>query len=178
MILLSGLICGAMARERALGAFRRFRQADSRAEFHDGLVEIAGASAIDQLVRDGGETVAGSGRSDVAGIGSEAAEHAQRITINGGVRQSESDARHGCRGVIADSGEGSDGRVIVGERAALCNLDGSFPEIAGAGIISEAGPGRKYIVFPRCRQASQRLERAAGIVRNKAGRRRPAFAEA
>lgn len=96
---------------------------------------------------EGGDAEAGGLLGDVAGVGGVAGDDAEDIAVDADVGEAEGDARDGAGGVVADAGEGADFVVSGGEAAEGEHLLGGALEVAGAGVIAEAGPGGEEVGF-------------------------------
>ena len=79
------------------------------------------------------------------------ADDANHVAIDGGMRQTERDAGDGCRCVIADAGERTNGIVITGKRSVHLNR---LPlQVSRAAVVSEAGPRFQQVFLRRARQS-------------------------
>lgn len=119
------------------------RGAEGGTEFHHGLVEVAGVARIEEGSGDFLEAGAGGGRLDVRGIVRKAGEDAGDIAVEGGVGELKGDAGDGGGSVVTDAGEFVDLVVSGWKSATFDDGLGGSPEVAGAGIVAEAGPGGK-----------------------------------
>ena len=133
--------------ERADQAERIARQADGGAEFHQGLIEMAGLARVQPLLRDLAEAFAGAGGGDVGGIVGHAGDHAEHVAVQHGEGQVERDAADRGGGVIADAGEGADGVIVPRKAAGSGDLLRGAAQIAGARVVAEAAPQGQHVVF-------------------------------
>ena len=132
---------GAVGAHGADAAAGRAAMADSGAEFHNGLIVIAGARGAEKGIGERGE---GGGRVRAVavggGIGRDAGEQADDVAIDDGGGGVESDARDGGGGVGADAGEGLPLVAGAGEGRKGDEVLGEAVEVAGAGVVAEAFP--------------------------------------
>lgn len=116
--------------------------ADAGAEFHHGLVEIAGMGGVEEGLGEGPEGRGGGGGIAVeGGIGEEAGKEADDVAVDHSDGEAAGDAADGGGGVGADSGQAgpvfrSDGGGGAGGEGL-----GEGVEEAGAAVIAEALPG-------------------------------------
>ena len=71
----------AAARDGAVGAARRLRRADHFAEFHQGLIPIAGRFVCEEMLGHVGEALPAAGRAKVATNCAEPGENARDVTV-------------------------------------------------------------------------------------------------
>ena len=115
-------------------------------------------AAAHPLPGDRPEAFAGARRSDVGGGVGHPRHHPEDVAIHRRVGQLEGDAGDGGCGIVADPRQRADGRIVARETARGHHLPGGAPQIAGARIISQAGPQRQHILFLRRRQRFHRGE--------------------
>ncbi len=134
--------CATRAREWARGATRRLWSADCLAEFHEGLVPIAGSFASEKRLGARAELFPAAGRTEVALDRAEASENAGNVAIEDGERDVVGDAQDGSGGVTADAREFQGGVEFTGKFSIVLRDDflGGAVEIASACVIAEAGP--------------------------------------
>lgn len=144
--------------EAAGVAVRRARGADEGAELHEGLIVVAGPAGGD------GKSAEAVDLFSVAGAGGIEAEHAPEeaagVGVDGGVAKTEGDGGDGSRGVAAEAGEREEVVEGVGEAAGAVVDDGAGGgvEVAGAGVVAQAGPEAEDIVERRGGEGFRRRE--------------------
>ena len=128
-------------------AGRLLRGADGGAEVHHGLGEVAGAGRGCQ--GGGADTDLGFRRRHGLGDAKEAGDDALDVTVDHRRRAIEGDGRDRRRRIGADAGEREEPLFGFGEAAAELAGDGlgAGLEIAGAGIVTEPGPGLHDVLF-------------------------------
>ena len=133
-------------------AGRRLRRADGGAEIHHGLGEIAGAPWRRQSARQPGNFRLRRRQRRVDRI--KPRDDALDIAVDRRRRRIERDGGDGGGGIGADAGQSAKTLFARGELTAV-PLDhdaGASVQIAGAGVIAEAGPGLEHVVERRRRQ--------------------------
>ena len=132
---------GATFADRAGEAHRRFGKADCGAEFHHGLIEIAGALGVDEVFGGAAEFTAAGYAGD--GLVAEVAgEDALDVAVDGSDRLAKSDRGNGCGGVNADAGKTAEGGGGGWNLALVFGDDGAGGLMQGAraAVVAEAAP--------------------------------------
>ena len=112
------------------------------------------------MADDGAESLARARRGDVGRVVFHAGDHTQDVAIDYRVRQTESNAGDGGRGIVADAGQSADGLIMAREAAGRGDLLRGAAQIAGARIVSQAGPQREHVLF---RRGGQRFHRGEPV---------------
>lgn len=125
------------------------RTADERAQFHKRRIMLAGISAREDLRSGGPELLAAGARVDRRLQIEETGEDAGDVRFDDRDRLGEGEGRNGIRGVSANSGELLNrGKVFRENAGVLFHYgDGGRPQISSAGVVAEALPGVKDIIF-------------------------------
>ena len=133
--------CGATFADRAGEAHGRFGEAEGGAELHHGLVEIAGALAVDEVF-GGAAEFAAAGYAGDGLVAEVASEDALDVAIDGSDGLAKSDRGHGRGGVDADAGKTAEGCRSGGNLSLMFGDDGAggFMEGACAAVVAEAAP--------------------------------------
>ena len=134
-----GLAVGAEGADEAL---RIAWGADGGAEFHEGLVEVAGAFGGDEGFGAGPEFFLRGGEGDVFGDGKEAGEDAHDVAIKDRGGLIEGDRGNGAGGVATDAGERGEGVSGSRENAGVegDDLFGGGVKMFSPTVVAEAGP--------------------------------------
>ena len=160
-------MCEAEAAERAVGAVRSpVRQADGRAEVHEGLIEGAGILSAwimwGERILDG---TADGQQCDILTALQDAHGDAQYVAVDGRQRQAEGNRADGAGGIAPDARQRQE-RCKVGRHLSaevFNNLAGSLLEIARAVVVAEPLPEfhEELVVAAReARDVGQRFEEA------------------
>jgi len=102
-----------MRPQGAGGASRGPRQADRRADIHQGLVEVASAARRQQALGQGAD------RLPAAGVAEDATEHALEVSVHGWEIEAEGDAADGAGHVLPHPGQGPQAGFGAGQEAAV-----------------------------------------------------------
>ena len=100
----SGLPRLALLSQRAKGTLRLFRQAYHGAQLHQGLIEFSRALGVEESIRQLTKPLPYRTRADISLLGAKTAEHANRVSVQHGMRQIERHTRDRRRGVFAYTG--------------------------------------------------------------------------
>ncbi len=81
-------------------------------------------------------------------MGEQARDDALDIAVHHGGRPVEGDRRHRRRRIAADAGQSEQPFLGIGEHAVMQRHHrlGAFMQIAGAGVVAQAGPGHQHVV--------------------------------
>ena len=141
-------------------ALRIARRANGGAEFHDGLVEVAGAARVDECSREFLNFAADGRFADgiVRFPSADAAEDALDISVDHGDMLAVGDAGDGGGGVGADAGELAQFGGGAGHDSEVLGDDGlrGLVEHAGATVVAESAPEGEDVLLMGGGQGLQR----------------------
>ena len=138
----AGCFCETEPLQRAGGTARCATwQTDEGAQFHQGLVEVAGifGQTNEQSVFDGTFRAV---FQDVGGRGEEAHDDAQHVAVDGGAMLAEGDGGDGACRVATDAGQRKQIVEARGQLAAMIAADDSrgILQMARTAVVAEAFP--------------------------------------
>ncbi len=139
---------GTPRQERADGAEWFAAGADSRAEFHHGLVVVTGMGGVEEGVGGRGEGFDGGGAIFVESvIAEEAGEDTDNVAVHDGGGGAEGDAGDGGGGVGADAGEREPGFRRARRSGERGEGAGEGVQETGAAVIAQAFPSAENSGF-------------------------------
>lgn len=132
----------AAARDRTVSAARRLRGADRLAQFHEGLIPVAGRFRREEALSHCPKALPAARRAKIAANGGDAGEDAGDVAVEDRERNIVSDAEDGRRGVAANPGKRERGFQSAWEFAMMASNDffRRGVEITRATVVTEAGP--------------------------------------
>src|SRR5690606_22050460 len=132
-------------------AARPARRADGRPELHEGLVQVAGALALDEGLRLGPEPRLHRRRAEGELDAVEAGEDAGDVAVDDGLGEIESDRTDGACRVTAHPGERAPRRRIARDLTAVSRHDllRAGVQEARAAVVAEAGERGEHLVLAR-----------------------------
>ncbi len=118
------------------------------AEVHDRLGVGGDAVGRRAGVGEGPEASQGVGLADVAFDAEVASDDAPGVAIEDGMSLGAREGEDGAGGRATDAGEGLQGLDVLGDDAGMALDDelGGSMEVAGSGVIAEAGPEVEYLI--------------------------------
>jgi len=136
----------------AFGATRAPGKTDGCAQFHHGLIKIAGPPAVEQWLRHRAQTRSCFGVPQLALVGSHASEHSQNVAIHRRPRLAKCDAGDGSGRVRSNTRQLADRILILRIRACFSNPSGGRLQIARSRIISKPRPTGQKLALGRARE--------------------------
>ncbi len=136
---------GAVGDQRADAAGRALRGADGGAEVHQRLRVLAGPRGRGQRRGELDEARLGGGKRGLDR--EEPRHHPLDVAVDHDGAPAEGDRRHRGGGIGTDAGQRPEPFLGVGEAAAELarHHAGAGQQVAGAGVVAEAGPGGHHL---------------------------------